>query len=670
MRFRFVSSLNAFLHVGDASTPAGCALLEERYRALERQVPLLYIIALANMLGLALSGSQGLEGLLRPGALMAMVIVVRLVYWARQRHRDLTPDQIIDKFRQSLVLVAIFSLLFGWSAIDLFDEGDSEQASQIVLFSSLAMLGCAYGLSPFPSAARLPLLLIGLPLAIRLVVSPNPAHIGVGVSLVLIIFLILRLLRIQSDSFAQLVESRTQIATERERARRAERAAVAEKAKVRAIADTDPLTGVGNRRSFIEMLERHMATDRTSTSTIALIDLDGFKPINDTFGHAAGDAVLAAVARRLTRTAGRTAFVARMGGDEFALLMPDQDGAAAEALGQSLCAALRRPYRVEGRRFKLSGSCGLALIEPDDSDFRKLLIRCDTALYTAKQRGRDSVAFFSPAMADSSRRRLTIEGAFRADDVHDQIQLVYQPIYELATGDLRSFEALARWSHSELGAVSPAEFIPIIEQINVIEEISDALLRRAAAEAAKWPETVSLSFNLSAVQLCSDLAGDSILGILDAQGLAPSRLQIEVTETALLADFEVARQNLKALSGAGARIVLDDFGAGYASLSYLREMNFDAIKLDGSLVTAATGSEAAAQLLRGVLGLCSSLGLPCIAEHIETAAQRDFLQALGCAFGQGFALAEPMDADKACAMARSTLVSIASGQLRRRYAAR
>jgi diguanylate cyclase (GGDEF)-like protein len=412
-----------------------------------------------------------------------------------------------------------------------------------------------------------------------------------------------------------------------------------------------------------------MASDRKTVSVMALIDLDGFKPINDTFGHAAGDIVLAAVARRLTRVIGNTAFVARMGGDEFALLAEDQDQASAEALATSICAALRRPYRVEGRQFRLSGSCGMSLIQPDERDFRHSLICCDTALYAAKEENRGSVSFFSPAMADSNSRRVAIEGAFRADDVMDQIQLVYQPIYELETGILCSFEALARWSHSDLGPVSPAEFIPIIEQINVIEEVSDFLLRKAASEAVKWPETVSLSFNLSAVQLCSGGTGDAILAILKERGLHPSRLQIEVTETALLADFQVARANLKMLSDAGARIVLDDFGAGYASLSYLREMNFDAIKLDGSLVTTATSSEAAERLLRGVLGLCASLGLPCIAEHIETAEQRAFLQARGCEFGQGYALSQPMDAHKARAMARSKLIAIGSRRRKDQQAA-
>jgi EAL domain-containing protein (putative c-di-GMP-specific phosphodiesterase class I) len=221
-----------------------------------------------------------------------------------------------------------------------------------------------------------------------------------------------------------------------------------------------------------------------------------------------------------------------------------------------------------------------------------------------------------------------------------------------------SFEALARWRHSELGWISPSEFIPITEQISVVEQISEALLTRAAAEAVRWPDSIRLSFNLSAVQLCSDGSAQRILHLIAEAGLDPSRLQLEVTETALLGDFDAARRNLSQLGRAGVRLVLDDFGAGYASISYLREMKFDAVKLDGSLVAAATVDRAGMQLLKGVLDLCRAVGLPCVAEHVETEHQVAALRLLGCQYGQGYWLARPMPAEDAQRVAEAEVIEV------------
>ena len=248
---------------------------------------------------------------------------------------------------------------------------------------------------------------------------------------------------------------------------------------------------------------------------------------------------------------------------------------------------------------------------------------------------------------------MAIERTLREPTVLDQFSLVFQPIFDLESGAIRAFEALARWDHPTLGRIAPSEFIPITEQINVIEQITEATLARAAAEACHWPETVLLSFNLSAVQLHSAASARRLLRIAARQGLAPSRLQIEVTETALLADFDTARLNLDRLRKAGVRIALDDFGAGFASISYLREMEFDSIKLDGSLVTEAPRSTSALRLLRGVIDLTASLGVACVAEHIETDEQLSLLRKLGCRDGQGYILSEPAGAEAARALAES-----------------
>jgi len=655
------------LYVGEAKTAFGRALLRERYRALQRQIPLLYAIALVNFLGLHFASGRPNTALIQPVSLLALFSFVRLVHWLRLRGRALAPERIIVELKRTLFLAGLLSVAFGYSAISIYGELPDDQRQLVILFASMAAVGCAYGLTSFPAAARLPLLLFAMPFALRLLVSGDAAHAGVGISLGLITLMILRLVNLHNESFVQLVWSRSEVETERERAQRAEQEALVEKARVRQVADCDSLTGLANRRAFIAELEGRLETGEPAPSFgLALLDLDGFKPINDTFGHAAGDALLIEVAGRLRQQGGPAALVARIGGDEFALILPCGNEAALVAAGERISAALEQPYPVCGREFRISACCGLVLLEPGRGDVALALGQGDAALYSGKQNGRGRVALFTPAIAEANRRRISIERALRHPNVSREFNLAFQPVFDLSSGALRSFEALARWNHPTLGPISPGEFIPITEQINVVEQVSDGLLARACAEAAHWPEAVRLSFNLSAIQLCSASSAARLLAIAAEQGVEARRLQFEVTETAMLVDFRAARLNLERLRAAGARVVLDDFGAGFASLAYLREINFDAIKIDGSLVAGASQSEAGARLLRGVLELCGSLRMPCIAEHIECQEQIDMLRALKCREGQGFALAPPLPPADARALATAKLMPFRTAKGRTR----
>ena len=656
------------LDVGEARTAFGRALLRERYRALQRQIPLLYAIVLVNFLGLHFVSGEPTVALFHPITLLIVFVIIRLVHWVRMRGRTLAPERILVELKRTLVLAALLSTAFGYSTISAYGQMPSEQQQHLViLFAAMAAVGCAFGLASFPAAARLPVLLFALPFAARLAASGNAAHAGVGISLGLITLMIMRLVALHNEGFVQLVWSRSEVETERERAQRAEQVALAEKARVREVADSDSLTGLANRRAFIAALEARLAAPAvTPPFALALLDLDGFKPINDTFGHAAGDLVLIEVAARLRREAGAGAFVARIGGDEFALLLPCGNEAAVLRAGDRVCAALGEPYHIDRREFRISACCGLALLEPGRGDVPTALSRGDAALYSGKQNGRGRVALFTPAIAEANRRRISIERALRDPHVSREFHLAYQPVFDLASGALRAFEALARWNHPVLGAITPGEFIPITEQINVIEHISEELLARACAEATRWPAAVRLSFNLSAIQLCSASSAARLLAIAAEQGVEARRLQFEVTETALLVDFTSARLNLERLRAAGARIVLDDFGAGFASISYLREIVFDAIKLDGALVAGAIASQAGERLLKGVLDLCASLRVPCVAEHIEKPAQLDLLRALKCRDGQGFALSPPLKAAEARTLAAAKLMPFPARKARAR----
>jgi diguanylate cyclase (GGDEF)-like protein len=656
--------LDKLAEAGEAQSVAGRALLEERYLALRRQIPLLYGIGLATIAGLYLATNGVFGSIYNPITPLILLLVLRLAHWLKMRREMLPPERILVELRKTFVYALAFCVGFcGWSLYQL-DRGELANHNLVILFGSLAAIGCAYGVSAYHAAARLPILLLGFPLAIRLVISGEPGHTGMGISLALILLLILHLLRIHDQGFSRLVETRAQIDAERERARQAEQAAKAERTKAKQIADTDHLTGLANRRSFLRQLGRR-ATALTRSDgglALAIVDLDGFKPINDTFGHATGDTVLKEVGTRLTAVGGRAALAARMGGDEFALLFPNiHTVSGAKSIGAALRSALEEPFVVDGREFRISGCCGLTLLRRGDCDASQALIRADSALYDAKRKGRGGIAVFSEEMAATNQRRMLVEDALRLKANQDSISLVYQPIRDLSTGELRAFEALARWEHEELGPIAPGEFIPIAEQIDLIGTLSQRLLSEAAAESRRWAGSVRLSFNVSAVQLCTPGSAERLLSILAGSGMEPRRLQLEVTETALLFDFEAARINLQALRAAGTLIVLDDFGAGHASISYLREMQFDGIKLDGSLIGTLVDSMRSRRLLKGVVDLCASMGLPCVAEHIETREQLNLLRQLGCRDGQGFLLSPPVDARAAAAMAGPKLTLLHGG---------
>jgi predicted signal transduction protein with EAL and GGDEF domain len=274
------------------------------------------------------------------------------------------------------------------------------------------------------------------------------------------------------------------------------------------------------------------------------------------------------------------------------------------------------------------------------------MANADLALYQAKASRWSKVAVFETQMEAPRARRANIEAALLAPSLSENLRMVFQPIFELRTGRVMAYEALARWSDPQLGSVGPSEFVPIAEHLNLIDDINRHFMAMAFASARQWQPDIKLSFNLSAIQLCSSVTAPAVLAALNRANLPADRLQVEVTETSLLADFERARENLTLLREAGATIVLDDFGAGYASIGYLRQLRFDQIKLDGELVTAAQHSVDGARLLRAVVGLCEVLGVASIAEHVESDAILSLVRKLGCTGGQGFWLTPPLETDQ------------------------
>lgn len=642
----------AWISGGDRSTREGSDLLLQRHHSLQRQVPLLYLSSLASFVGLHLATSGSLVNVGSPITVIVLLLLYRMGSWILRRGRPVTVAGAARQLRTTWFFACLFSLSFCLWAMYLFAQAATDRG-WVLLFGSLASVGCAYGLSSFPGAARLPLILLGLPLAARAAATGDPHYIGAGMTLALIILLASKALSAHNEDLTLLSRSRSETATESERAREAERVANEERIRATSAAETDHLSGLPNRRAFMAALQDLVdELPPDATGAVALLDLDGFKPVNDAFGHAVGDSVLKLLGERLLLEFGQQGLCARIGGDEFAFLIRSCPGAAeARGLASNLCDLLDRPLSIDGRQFKISACCGVALLGHGD-DLSQALLRADTALYRAKGRGRDRSELFSRDMERERFRRLHIERSLRDPAIRARIGLVFQPIFESGTGRLTAFEALARWDDDELGPVSPGEFIAIAEQIGVIEEISEDLLRKALATAAEWPDPIALSFNMSAIQLCSGALADKVEVLMRAAGFPAHRLQVEVTETVLLTDFDTARETLSRFRSMGAQVVLDDFGAGYASISYLQEMRFDGVKLDGSLLRRATKSKNSRNLLKGVIDLVGTLGLACVAEQVETVDQLNLLRDLECAKVQGFLMSMPLGAAAAVALAR------------------
>jgi diguanylate cyclase (GGDEF)-like protein len=419
--------------------------------------------------------------------------------------------------------------------------------------------------------------------------------------------------------------------------------------RVRAMALHDPLTGLANRRKLQEALSLAVPArkERSEVTVLLAIDLDRFKPINDSHGHGVGDRLLKEVADRLTAVAREGELVARMGGDEFALLLPVAESAdAATRPARRIIQALEAPFRIDNIVCQIGASIGIACASEANFDPEALIQRADVALYRSKSEGRGQFRFFEEEMDGHIRRRALLEQQFSQALAQGAIRPHYQPLVELATGRLKGFEILARWTHAEEGVISPEVFIPIAEDTGLIGELSLKLLREACVEAAGWDPPLTLSVNVSPVQLRDSRLPERFMQVMTETGFDPRRLEVEITENTLVADFPGAKRILTALKSHGVQIALDDFGTGYSSLHHLRELPFDKLKIDRSFILSMEESEESRKIVGAIIGLGHSLGLTTLAEGIETAARARELVDLGCDMGQGYYYGRPAaDAD-------------------------
>ncbi|HVY41688.1 MAG TPA: EAL domain-containing protein [Hyphomicrobiaceae bacterium] len=419
-------------------------------------------------------------------------------------------------------------------------------------------------------------------------------------------------------------------------------------AEIARLARHDMLTGLGNRLLFREELEKACKNLEFGYSfALVCIDLDHFKDVNDTLGHPTGDALLQAVAARLTDTARGRDAVVRLGGDEFAIIQAGADTRPqVEGLTQRVIKSIAQPFQIHGHKIIIGATVGAALAPVDGSDPDQLLKYADMALYRAKAAGRGTHAFFEPEMAGRIKSRRMLELDLRRALAENQLDLHYQPIIDLATERIVSCEALMRWRHPERGMVSPVDFIALAEEMGLIMQMGQWALQTACTAATAWPSDVKVAVNLSAVQFKgADLVG-MVIKALEMSGLSAERLELEVTESLLLEQDPKTLQLLHLLQHLGVRIALDDFGTGYSSLSYLRGFPFDKIKIDQTFVRDLTQREDCMAIVTAVAQLAKSLQMTTVAEGVETPEHLAKVRAAGCTQVQGYLFSRPVSASE------------------------
>lgn len=549
-----------------------------------------------------------------------LVWLPRAVHWLRVSSLHLTGPIARRRLKGMTVVTLLMGMSFAAWGIALTRYGDVGTRMHVVFFLGMAMILWLSTVSQIKSASMI-VGICSVPVVIYGVSMPEPVFVVAVLSNAVILYAVIYVQRTGYRDFRKLVS----VLDENRR-----------------LANTDALTALPNRRSFFESLQEHIdrALAEDTYFAVGMIDLDGFKPVNDSFGHHAGDEVLREVANRLENIMEGVGTASRLGGDEFGLIIHGRRDL--EQLGRAICASLQMPYALRDATAQIGASVGFAKY-PDAATAGEILVeRADYALYFAKASHRGTAICFAPEHEARLRNHAVIEQALRSADFESEFHLVFQPIVDVVEARVFAYEALARWTCPTLGVVSPADFILVAERSGLISDLTRALLGKALAAMVEWPDGVKLSFNLSAHDIASAEGLLRIADLVVESGIDPNRIIFEVTETGLMRDLVDARVSLQQLKELGVRIALDDFGTGYSSLSYVHQLPIDKLKIDRSFVTHICEDKASLNVTRSLIDLSRNLGFACVVEGVETVEQFLMLRSAGCRFMQGYLFRKPM----------------------------
>ena len=610
-------------------------LVKAQYSALARQLPMMYFILLVNTLMLA-----GTHFTVAPRwlvvycpAIMTLFGVIRTVEWIRTRKQTRSPAQMLAALKRTNMLAPFVAVAFTAWSLALFPYGDGYTQAHVAFYMAITVIGCIFCMMHLLPAALATAAVVNTAFVVFFASTNIITFVATAIDVLLVSMAMLVILKAQYADFTRLVNMQAQTAKLSEENLH--------------LANQDSLTGLANRRQFFSRLDTLLTRAREQETRLAvgLIDLDGFKPVNDLYGHSVGDRLLYQVGQRLTGLLDDDMHLARLGGDEFALIITQaMSDDQLRTFGEKVCASMREPFLLVDIPIQISASLGIATFPDQAASATEVYEYADYALYQSKRHRPGTVCLFSAAHRQQLNREGLTEQALRRANLNDEFHVVFQPIVDLGSERTVAFEALARWQSPELGNVPPSEFIPIAERVGMVNRLTVPLLSKALETAASWPAGMRLSFNLSAHDCGSEDAARQIVELIKRSPFDPARIDLEITETAAIQDLPQTQQAIRRFRELGCGISLDDFGTGYSSLSQIHALSLTKLKVDRTFVTHIDVDPASFKIVKSLVALCQDMQLECIVEGVETAEELAALKNLGCAWAQGYLFAKPMPA--------------------------
>lgn len=625
------------------SVPHDPELVQAELAAFTKQVPLMYVLVMINMMALAITQFNVAPNFLTiyiPAAL-DVVCCIRMISWWRSRSRKWTSEQAIRRLKGTVLTAGALGVCFTAWSLSLFPYGDAYAKGHVAFFMAVTAIGCAFCLMHLRAAMLIIMTLVTIPFVTFFSSTGNPTLILISINFALVALAVVFMLLVNYRGFEELVGSRKAL-----RESQSELQVLSDQNFI--FSNIDILTSLPNRRRFFTEIENSVLASREHGGKLALgiIDLDGFKAINDVHGHSAGDQLLRASGMRLRTLLDNSIFLARIGGDEFVVVTEYCHEEALLEIGDSICAALAAPFEFKEMLLSVGCTVGISCFPNPAASAEELFEQADYALYYAKQNSRGGVVVYAARHEAAMRRTGEVSQALANADIEREFWMAYQPIIDASSMQTVAFEALARWKSPSLGDVSPDTFIPSAERSGLITKLTLALFRKALNDATSWPDNIRLSFNLSALDVNSSPSFLGIIAALEGSDVSSSRIDFEVTETAVMKDLKQAHEALSILRQTGARIALDDFGTGFSSLSCIQELPLDKIKIDRSFISATNDDPSSSIILRSMINLCHNLELDCVVEGVESLEQMTLLRREGCQYFQGYLFAKPMSGEE------------------------
>ena len=625
-------------------------LVDDQHNAVSKSLPWMYLLIVCQHIALWVNARDMDLPIAVFGAFVMLMVfsIYRGFYWwsKRSEFSGFSIERKKKDLRLVTVMAPLLALFFSiFSSFLLVQTGGTGKAFLGISIITLA-IGGAFSLYVLPVAAISALIGAIFPLALTFVVAGGESLQWLGIFLFAVMTFSVFLLVQNFRGFADMVCSRVQLEMEKTTSQRAT-------ASVERLAYFDPLTDLPNRRMFVKTIAdyQNQTSNGAPGFAVGVIDITGFKAIDDAYGRIAGDALLRQVADRLGAVSesfsGNNDRVARLGGDEFVFIVTEIENVAqAHEAGKMLCKSFKEDFELPETKVNLSFSCGFALFPYSDSDPDRLIARADLARQESARNGSGNVGVFSLGLESARMRETTVRQALKEAIANDEIKPWFQPIVRIENGEIAGFESLARWHDEKLGHVSPAEFIEIAEQSQLIEKLTLALFEKSLAVAKTWAPETCLYFNLSAKLLGRQMTVEKMLVILEKSGLPACRLDIELTETAIMDDIGLAKKQMQKFKKAGVGIALDDFGSGYSSLGQIRDLPLDKVKIDKSFTDHICSDVKIRNIVRAMIQLCKKIDIVCVVEGIEELEQLGLLSDMECELGQGYIYSKPIPAER------------------------